>query len=377
MFNFLEFFAGAGMARIGLGNQWRCVFANDLDSKKADAYVANFGDEHLHVGDVGEVRSEQLPVATLSWASFPCQDLSLAGNGKGLMGERSGVFWKYWNLMESICTLGQGPSIIVLENVCGTISANGGNDFSAIADAFVNLGYRFGAVVLDAVHFLPQSRPRLFFIGVSPSAAVQSEITRNDPNALWHPRNLVETKFKLSQAAQDKWIWWDMPAPRSRTTTFSDIIESAPQSVEWNSKEQTRALLDMMTTVNRAKVQSAMSMRSRKVGTLYKRTRKGVCRAEVRFDDIAGCLRTPSGGSSRQTIMVIEKNTVRTRLVSSRETARLMGLPDNYVLPDNYNDAYRLTGDGVVVPVVSHLADNILTPIAQATRQREQRAVAC
>jgi DNA (cytosine-5)-methyltransferase 1 len=115
------------------------------------------------------------------------------------------------------------------------------------------------------------------------------------------------------------------------------------------------------------------------VGTIYKRTRhdalgQKVQRAEVRFDDIAGCLRTPSGGSSRQTILVVDGNTVKSRLISTRETARLMGLPEDYCLPENYNEAYHLTGDGVVAPVVRHLAEQLFEPLLQATKWR--RAVA-
>ena len=117
----------------------------------------------------------------------------------------------------------------------------------------------------------------------------------------------------------------------------------------------------MMSPVNLAKVEVAKRAGRRMVGGVYKRTRLNevgvkVQRAEVRFDDVAGCLRTPAGGSSRQVILVVEGRRVRSRLISSRETARLMGLPETYVLPKNYNEAYHLTGDGVVVPVVRHLA---------------------
>ncbi len=106
------------------------------------------------------------------------------------------------------------------------------------------------------------------------------------------------------------------------------------------------------------------------VGTLYRRTRfnahgEKVQRAEARFDDIAGCLRTPSGGSSRQFVLIVENHRVRSRLISARETARLMGLPDDYILPENYNEAYHLTGDGVVVPAVRHIAAHLLEPLAR------------
>jgi DNA (cytosine-5)-methyltransferase 1 len=123
-----------------------------------------------------------------------------------------------------------------------------------------------------------------------------------------------------------------------------------------------------MNPVNLAKVDEAKRAGCRMVGGVYRRTRvdpvgKKVQRAEVRFDDVAGCLRTPLGGSSRQFIMVVKGDTVRSRLLSPREAARLMGLADDYLLPKNYNEAYYLAGDGVAVPVVRFLAVHILEPI--------------
>ncbi len=81
----------------------------------------------------------------------------------------------------------------------------------------------------------------------------------------------------------------------------------------------------------------------------------------------------PVGGLSRQVILVVEGDRMRSRLISSRETARLMGLPDEYLLPDNYNEAYHLTGDGVVVPVVRFLAEHIVEPVISHAK-RSQRA---
>jgi DNA (cytosine-5)-methyltransferase 1 len=156
-----------------------------------------------------------------------------------------------------------------------------------------------------------------------------------------------------------------------RTGTLDDVIERTPVGVVWNSEEQTQSLLAMMSDLNRRKVIDAQRVGALKVGTIYRRTRGGVQRAEVRFDGIAGCLRTPTGGSSRQTIMVVNGPKVRTRLISPREAARLMGLPANYQLPLRYNDAYHLLGDGVVVPVVAHLREHILTPIIASNQQLE------
>jgi DNA (cytosine-5)-methyltransferase 1 len=379
--SFYEFFAGGGMARAGLGPDWQCLFANDFDPKKAASYAANWGADHLRVCDVAALTTDDLPgTADLAWASFPCQDLSLAGAGAGLNGERSGTFWSFWKLIKDLDTEGRAPRLVVLENVCGTLSSHDGKDFASISSALSNSGYRFGAVVINAVHFLPQSRPRLFIIGVRKSSPIPRALISDGPERGWHPPALVEAHGKLSKGTQRDWEWWHLPAPSPRTLIFADLLEDEPKGVTWHTAAETQKLLGMMNPLNLAKVEAAKKAGGRRVGTIYKRTRadgpngEKVQRAEIRFDDVAGCLRTPIGGSSRQTIMVIEGERVRSRLLSPREAARLMGLPDTYVLPDNYNDAYHLAGDGVAVPVVRFLAEHILEPLLAATLTVEKKA---
>ncbi|MDT0507941.1 DNA cytosine methyltransferase [Novosphingobium sp. MMS21-SN21R] len=122
---FYEFFAGGGMARAGLGDGWRCAFANDFDAKKGLSYQANWGtDGELKVGDVNLVSPADLPGrADLVWGSFPCQDLSLAGGGAGLQGNRSGTFYPFWNVIKGLIADGRAPKLIALENVCGTLTS--------------------------------------------------------------------------------------------------------------------------------------------------------------------------------------------------------------------------------------------------------------
>jgi len=372
---YYDFFAGGGMAGLGLGPDWKCLFANDIDPKKAASYRRNHGGgAELLLKDVAKVALDDLPCAAdMVWASFPCQDLSLAGNGAGLAGKRSGMFKPFWQLMRGLNSEGRGPKIIALENVCGAITSNGGRDFATLAAAFSGLGYRFGAVVVDAVHFLPQSRPRFFMIGVRGDLIIPDQLLGEGPSGLWHPPALVEGCNLLSNAAAARWQWWHLPTPSTRNTHLAALIEERPTGVAWHTKAETQKLLDMMTTHNRQKVDAAKQTGERVVGTIYKRTRldaQGIKRqrAEVRFDQIAGCLRTPAGGSSRQTIMVVEGDKVRSRLLSTREAASLMGLPENYILPERYNEAYKLAGDGVAVPVVRHLASAIFEPVLRRNR---------
>lgn len=378
MGSFYEFFAGGGMARKGLGSAWTCLFANDFDFKKGLSYQANFGADALKVADIRAITPADLPgVADLMWGSFPCQDLSLAGVGAGLKGERSGTFYPFWDVVRALKAEGRAPKLIALENVCGTLTSHGGQDFEVICRTFAKAGYRCGALVINADLFVPQSRPRLFVIGVRGDVAIDSALLTPEPLDPFHTRALRRAVEALPAAVRSNMVWWNVPTPGHRVRTLADEIEDHPTSVSWHTPAETDRLLAKMSPVNKAKVAAAMRAGRRMVGGVYNRTRLDeravkVQRSEVRFDDVSGCLRTPSGGSSRQVILVIDGQKIRSRLISARETARLMGLSDDYKLPKNYNEAYHLTGDGVVVDVVRHLAQHILEPLlVEAIEARE------
>ncbi len=372
---YYEFFAGGGMARAGLGEKWRCLFANDIDPMKTATYAANWGADRLICGDVAKLTPSDLPdEADLAWASFPCQDLSLAGGYAGLgrpdgVGmTRSGTFWPFWALIRKLKSEGRAPRIIALENVHGVLTSHGGKDFAAIGAALSGAGYRFGAFAIDATDFVPQSRPRVIFVAVAAGLSIPAELTETARSTDWRPKALADAYGGLSATAKRKWVWWRLPTPPARNAVLSDLIEDRPRDARWHTPDETARLMGMMSPLNRAKVEAAKLAGRKIVGGVYKRTRSDANgfkrqRAEVRFDGVAGCLRTPVGGSSRQTIVVVEGDRVRSRLLSSREAARLMGLPDDYRLPARYNDAYHVVGDGVCPPVVRHIAHRLLEPI--------------
>ena len=378
--SFYEFFAGGGMVRAGLGQDWTCLFANDFDARKGFAYQANWGTGgELTVGDIRALDADVLPGEPgLVWGSFPCQDLSLAGAGAGLDGARSGTFHAFWDVIRGLIDQGRAPPLVAVENVCGTLTSHGGRDFETICRTFAEAGYRFGALVINAELFVPQSRPRLFVVGVLDGVEVAPELLSPEPVEPFHTRALQRATAALPEAVRDRLLWWNLPTPPRRAATFADLIEDEPDSVGWHSQAETKRLLDLMSPVNAAKVEAARRAGRRMVGGVYRRTRveagSKVQRAEVRFDDIAGCLRTPGGGSSRQIILVVDGPRVRSRLISARETARLMGLPDDYALPRNYSDAYHLSGDGVAVPVVRHLARHMFEPLVAAAAAARRAA---
>jgi DNA (cytosine-5)-methyltransferase 1 len=368
------------MARLGLGPTWDCTFANDFCEKKISAYRGFFGPSpELKFADIGRLATTDLPgVPDLVWASFPCQDLSLAGNGAGLDGERSGTFRPFWRLVRKMVGEKRPPRLVVLENVVGTLTSHAGSDFTSIVRAFADSGYRVGALVINAVHFLPQSRPRLFVVGIHGQATIPPKLVSASPSEPWHTRSLVKAQKNLPECLGRNWVWWTLPVPKEVLPTLEALIEDRPTGTVWHTEAETNRLLRLMTAAHRNRVTDAVQAGNRQVGTIYKRTRRnrnGVMaqRAEVRFDGIAGCLRTPVGGSSRQIVIIVDKGRVRTRLLSPREAARLMGVPDSYPLPSAYNDAYHLFGDGVAVPVVSWLQQHLLSPLA-ASRSFEQVA---
>ena len=353
------------MASEGLGADWHCLLANDICPKKGRSYAANHGEGSLHVGCISELDADEIGQAPdLAWASFPCQDLSLAGTMSGLDGNRSGAFWPFWALMKQLGEKQRRPRVIALENVPGLLSTNGGKDFVELVTALTGGGYRVGSIVLDAQSFVPQSRKRVFILAFSQDT--EPPYSQAFPSEQWHPDALLRATDKFDTATASRWLWLNPPLPREGADSLADIIEDQPRGVTWHSEEKTAQLLEMMDETNRTKLNQAMLSSDLVVGAIYKRTRpdkKGgkIQRAEIRFD-VAGCLRTPGGGSSRQIILVGTDGGIRTRLLSPREAARLMGLPEKYILPENYNEAYHLLGDGVVVPAVDFIAQNLIEP---------------
>jgi DNA (cytosine-5)-methyltransferase 1 len=366
---FYEFFCGGGMARAGLEPEWRCLFANDVDPRKGSAYAANWGSEQLRIADVASLRAADLPGrADLAWASFPCQDLSLAGAGAGLNGARSGAFWGFCSIMRALAAQGRSPRLIVLENVAGVLTSKGGMDFAAICAALRSLGCRFGALTIDAAHFLPQSRPRVFIVAIPRAYAPPTWIVGSGPSPTHASAALQRAAAALPPQLAADWLWWRVPEPPRTNLQLADCIDGEANETRWHSAQQTEGLLAALSPASRRDVDLARVSGERTIGALFRRTRPdglgGVrVQAEARFDGLAGCLRTPGGGSSRQFLIVVNGEETYTRLVSPREAARLMGLPDAYILPNRTTDAFHLVGDGVAAPVVRFLSERLLLPL--------------
>jgi DNA (cytosine-5)-methyltransferase 1 len=259
--------------------------------------------------------------------------------------------------MRDLRRQGRRPPLIVIENVVGLLH---GSDFSGLCEALAQLDLRFGAMLIDARWFVPQSRPRVFVI----AAQQQGRCGDQSPKGSWFPPAVRRAHSRLTADLQRRWIWWSLPQPVAVPASINRLIEADPPDARWLASDEVGRLCGMMTAANQAKLRQALSRSEPTVGFLYRRTRDGCQRPELRFDGLAGCLRTPGGGSSRQTVVDVQRGQVRMRLLTGREAARLMGAPDAFALPDNYNDAYHAMGDGVAVPAVEWLSENLLRPLS-------------
>jgi len=373
-----EFFAGIGLMRMGLEQAgWQIVWANDIDEDKMKMYRGHFADNetHFHLGDVHAISPDDIPAISLATASFPCNDLSLAGARRGLSGQNSGAFWGF---VDAIKGMGKRrPPLVMLENVPGFLSSHDGDDFRDACLALNDLGYAVDAFIIDAGFFVPQSRQRLFLIGkCDKSRTAQVE---EAPAFYQSPCRPIALADFILLHPDIRWSLRKLPTIVKAKTALADILEYLPSnSSHWWSLQRATYLLNQMSDKHRAIADSMIAGKQTTYGTVFRRVRQSGSMAELRTDGIAGCLRTPRGGSGRQILFAAGKGRYAVRLLTPRECARLMGA-DDFKITVALNQALFGFGDAVCVPVIRWIADNYLTPALKelhAKNHTEQRYVA-
>lgn len=377
--NFAEFFAGVGLVREGLSsNSWDCLWANDISEDKKSTYVKNYGDDHFVLGDIWDIakESDSIPNVFLYTASFPCTDLSVAGYRAGLAGEQSGTLNALIHILSEKRKTGKQPKVVLLENVKGFLTSHQGTDAANTVRAFSELDYYIDIIELDAVDFTPQSRPRVFFIAIHKDIAKDVMVLKNKDSFFdnWWSifdsmPNLRSEKVKkiIRQNEELNWGLLEISQPQSKSHILDSIIESelCDEEHKWWDADRKNHLYSQMSLNHQAKLLEMSSQDQYSYGTVYRRMRKGKSMAELRTDGVAGCLRTPRGGSSKQILIRAGFGDWSVRLLTPREYARLQGVRDDFILPENDNKGYFAMGDAVCVPVIEYLADQVITPIFQ------------
>jgi DNA (cytosine-5)-methyltransferase 1 len=360
-----EYFAGIGLVRMGLEPcGWRVVFANDISKKKHEMYKAFFPDaeRHYKIGDVFDLNPANIPATMLATCSFPCVDLSLAGNMNGIDGKHSSAFWGF---IKALTAQGDAaPPIILVENVPGWLYSNKGADFRFTVQALNKLGYACDVFVLDALRFTPQSRQRVFLVGTKlPVSGINVNLILQRPYSL-----ASDTLRKSLIANQDlKWFYTELPTPPPlRKSGLSEIIEQmGDNDSRWWKEDEVKRHFDMMSGPHQQMVKLLIDNNHISYRTFYRRRRVEQQRAEVRPDDIAGCLRTAVGGSGKQFLIKAGNGQLKMRTMTQREYARLQGVPDIYPITVNGVQALTGFGDAVCVPVITWIAQHALSPLVE------------
>jgi DNA (cytosine-5)-methyltransferase 1 len=358
--SFAEFFAGIGLMRMGLERAgWHISFANDIDEDKWQMYRTHFGDSGEFVlGDVHKLDANEVPTVALATASFPCNDLSLAGARAGLAGDHSSAFWGF---IDALTKMGKRrPPMVLLENVTGFLTSHDGNDFRDALLALNRLGYAVDAFIIDASRFVPQSRQRLFVVGTKTTTVSALNDAPKFYESDCRPAALAD--FILWNP-EINWQIRQMPPLPLPKVTIDDILENlSPNSQMWWSRERCDYLLNQMSPKHRATAEAMIGGKHTAYGTVFRRVRNGKSMAELRTDGIAGCLRTPRGGSGRQILFAAGSGRFAVRLLSPRECARLMGA-DGFKIHAPLNQALFGFGDAVCVPVIEWIGQNYLNPV--------------
>ncbi|WAP51450.1 DNA (cytosine-5-)-methyltransferase [Arthrobacter sp. ATA002] len=362
-----EFFAGIGLARAGLEPAgFKIVWANDFEPAKKEMYEGNFGTDHdFALGDVAEVSGANLPEdLDFAWASFPCTDLSLAGDRRGLAGKESGTFFHFTRIMAE---LGDNkPRVVALENVNGLATSHGGDDMAALVRELNALGYSVDVLALDGRRFVPQSRPRIFVVG-------SLDVPLEDPAAV----SVLRPEW-LQGVFQDDTLITHRAAlpepPAMLTVGLADVVESmGTRDDRWWEPERKEKFLGSLSAVQLERLNTMKDNGRVSYRTAYRRTRAGVPVWEIRADEISGCLRTARGGSSKQAVVMAGKGRIAVRWMTPVEYARLMGAPDYVLKGLRDNQILFGFGDAVVVPAVQWVAENYLAPLIRGDLSRPER----
>lgn len=354
---FVELFAGIGLVHEALAPfGWQALLANDNDPRKVRAYRANFPSVLFDDGDVRLLDLCAHPAARLVTASFPCIDLSQAGNRQGLNGEHSSLVRTFLQKVALLTEAAKKPEFLLLENVPNLLSIHDGAALDEILGTLAEMHYGFDVVQVDAKHFTPQSRNRVFIVAV--------DLDRHALPVRAFPDDHLH-RHKLAAAYQKQpglpWFFFDFPPLPTRQLSLRDVLEHVPEeSSLWWDKKQEDYFWSLVEHDHKIRLESLLKSGKKQVFTAVRRLRRRRKREQIfniRFDGLASCLRTPGGGSSTQYVVVLNGGKLRGRRLTALESARLQGvclpgLAPDFQLVGTDTDVRYAFGDAVCVPVV-------------------------
>jgi DNA (cytosine-5)-methyltransferase 1 len=325
---FAEFFAGIGLMRCALEKHgWTSAYANDIDPKKCNMYRAHFG-SGFTLRAIDEVSARAIPTVTLATASC----------SRGGLDAFQGLI----NVIDAMRS--RRPPLVLVENAPGFLTSHRGRDFEEALLALNRLGYAVDAFLIDAAHFVPQIRQRLFVIGRRIGTSESDEFGPSDTR----PQNLVDF---IHAHPHIRWSIRRLPPLPSSKLRLADLLDD---SAGWWNPERSRYLLDQMSPDYRAMADKMIAAPRWFYRMVFRRKRNGSSTAELRSDRIAG--------DAREILLKAGRGQYFARPLTPSECARLMGA-DDYKISGSSSQARLGLGDAVCVPVVEWIAEYYLNPV--------------
>lgn len=312
-----SFFAGVGGIDLGFEEtgKFRTVYANEFDDFPIKTFELNH-DIKVDHRSIADVVSADIPDVDVFLAGFPCTDISIAGERKGLYEEdgsytRSGLFFELVRLLEE-----KDVPVVFLENVKNLVSHDGGKTFRAVMDTLSNLGYHTKFQVMNAAEYgnIPQNRERIYIVG-----------------------------FKDAKAYE----YFDFPKPVVLTAKLTDIIDFesrlddkyyyTPGKYKGDIYERLVEEIDDPDAVYQWRRRYVRKNKSGLVPTLT----------------------ANQGGGGHNVCIVKTKHGIRK--MTPRECFNAQGFPADFKLPSDMADSrlYKQAGNSVCVSVVRRIADRI------------------
>lgn len=296
--NFIDLFAGIGGIRKGFEDEnTKCVFSSEWDKFASATYEANYNEKPF--GDITQIKEDQIPNHDVLLAGFPCQPFSMIGKREGFEHSTQGtLFFDVLRILKY-----HMPKMFLLENVQGLLTIQKGKTFETIIKALRDeLGYSVFYDVLDAQNFgLPQVRKRVVIVGFHPDLNVKYfELPKGDPSERVPISSILEEDiegYSISEHLQKSYLF--------------KKDDGKPQIVDKHSIEQAKTLVASYHKIQRL------------TGTFVKGGKTGV------------------------------------RLFSELECKRLMGFPDDFIVPVSRTQMYRQFGNSVAVPMMKAVADKM------------------
>lgn len=326
-FTFIDLFAGIGGIRQAFESVGgKCIYTSEIDDSAVKTYKANFDCNHKIDEDITKVSEKEIPNHDILCAGFPCQPFSIAGVSKrsslgiphGFLCNIQGTL--FFDVAKIINF--HKPKVVFLENVKNLLSHDKGKTFTIIRKILEESGYNVSYRVINAKHYVPQHRERIFIV----ANRINKKINLNEielPHKEQLIKNIIHTKCNFNNFDFENGY----------------IEESGKVSQKYTLTSKLWEYLQSYAAKHKAKGN----------GFGF-----GLCKQ----DSISRTLSARYYKDGAE-ILIHQENSNPRRL-TPRECARLMGFPDNFKIIASDTQAYKQFGNSVVIPVVKDIAEYIV-----------------